>query len=1153
MQFLRLRLTGFKSFVEPTDFFVEPGLTGIVGPNGCGKSNLVEALRWVMGETSAKQMRGDEMDDVIFGGTAERPARNLAEVIVTLDNSDRQAPAQFNDSVELDVARRIERDSGSAYRINGREVRARDVQLLFADAASGARSTALVSQGRIGAIINAKPSERRHLLEEAAGITGLHSRRHEAELRLHAAEGNLERLDDVIAALEEQLRALKRQARQATRYRNLSERIRQAEAVVLHARWNDTTAEREAAERELRAAEDAVAESTRLVAAASARQTGATAEMPELRKAEAEAAAALQRLMVARDALDAEERRLEAARRDVETRLTQIDGDLERERMLQTGAADALARLEQEVATIAEAQAREQDDLADSAQRLKAAQTDAADAEDGLAELTRAVVAEETREVTLERQLAELESRRERLRQRRDDAQGARKSAARKADDNGALEASRKAAGAARETLEAARADLDAAERDRLATQATETELRETYQAADSECSRLHAEIAAISQLLETHDLDFGAPMIDSVTVKPGYEVALGTALGDDLTAPLDVAAPIHWRDLPPLTDAPALPEGARPLSEFVEAPAALTRRLTQIGIVEDEATGNALCHDLAQGQRLVSGNGALWRWDGYTAAADAPTPAAIRLTQDNRLADLRADLTRADPGAKEAENRFAAAHQAAAASGTAEMSARDALRAADRAFHDARDAESALTRETAEALSRLDALAETAQRLDADIEDMDGQMESVRAELAGLPDLAAKRDEIDARRSALGDRRTRLAEQRSAHDQQIREADARRHRLAAIETETTLWRERAENGERQLTQLEDRRHSAVAAAERLAARPEEIAAQRSALFEQIDAAERKRNRAADALASAETLLEEVARDLRVKEATLAEQREARVRQHGIVEQIDQGLDALAERVKERLQCTPDRILAAVGIAEGKELPDRETMETRLDRLLRERDNMGPVNLRAEAEAVELDERITTMQSDREDLVGAIARLRQGITGLNREGRDRLLAAFGEVDRHFQDLFTRLFGGGSAHLALTEADDPLDAGLEVMASPPGKKLQTMSLMSGGEQALAALALLFAVFMTNPAPICVLDEVDAPLDDNNVDRFCDLLQDITDKSMTRFLLITHHRLTMARMDRLYGVTMAERGVSQLVSVDLGTAEEMRATA
>ncbi len=1149
VQFTSLRLSGFKSFVEPTELAIEPGLTGVVGPNGCGKSNLVEALRWVMGESSAKQMRGGEMDDVIFGGTSDRPARNLAEVVVALDNADRTAPAMFNDADDLEVVRRIERGAGSAFRVNGREVRARDVQLLFADAATGSKSTALVSQGRVGAIVAAKPTDRRHLLEEAAGITGLHSRRHEAELRLAAAEQNLTRLDDVIGALDEQLRGLKRQARQATRYRNLSDHIRRAEGILLHWRWTDATEARERAEARLKEAETLVERLTGEAAGLSARQAELTARLPELRQKEAEAAAVLQRLRLARDALDAEEARIAEARAALESRLAQIAQDTSRERGFAADAHEAMAKLDEESGWLRAAQDGEEDELARAADQLARARAAAEALENEVTALAGRAAQYEAREQALIRRLADLEGRRNRLAQRLAQLATAREAALREAGDGSALAEAKARAASAHDAREAARTRLAGAEEGRTAANAAANEAREAWHARHTEAARLGAEADALAKLLGGGDPDLWPPLVDAVTVAPGYEIALGAALGDDLTAPTDEAAPMHWRSLDPAPDAPGLPEGVTRLADRVQAPAALARRLAQIGVVEDEATGNVLRDRLAQGQRLVSRDGALWRWDGFTAKAGTPTPAAIRLEQRNRLAELKTAHAATHARECEAKQALDAAEDAARRAGEEETQARGAARAAEQAFQEARDKETALAQREAAATSRRAALEEEAGRLEAERTELAGEEETARADLAAHRETEGVRAEAAQRREALNGARQALAECQSAHDRVVREAAARAGRLEEIAGQHNSWRRRAEAAAAQIAQLDQRRESAEAEAEALSARPAEIARQRTELFGRIDTAEADRTREADALAAAETASDEAGRALRATETRLGEAREERVRCQGAVEQAEQTRAGLAERIAEKLECAPEAALESVG-ADPADLPAQDAIEVRLERLVRERETMGPVNLRAEAEARELDERIATLATEREDLLAAIARLRQGIAGLNREGRERLIAAFGRVDRHFQELFVQLFGGGHAHLSLTDADDPLEAGLEIFASPPGKKLQALSLLSGGEQALTALALLFAVFLTNPAPVCVLDEVDAPLDEANVDRFCTLLDEIARASATRFLVVTHHRMTMSRMDRLYGVTMSERGVSQLVSVDLGTAEGLR---
>jgi len=1153
VQFTRVRLSGFKSFVEPTELRIEPGMTGIVGPNGCGKSNLVEALRWVMGETSAKQIRGSEMDDVIFGGTGDRPARNLAEVLLTLDNYDRSAPSAYNEHAEIDVARRIERGSGSIYRVNGRDVRARDVQTLFADAATGARSTALVSQGRIGAIINAKPTDRRHLLEEAAGISGLHARRHEAELRLRAADTNLERLDDLLITLDEQLRGLKRQARQASRYRNLSDHIRRAEAIVLYWRRAAAEAARTLAVEKFAEAEEIVAVSTREAASITASQVESAASVPTRREAEAAAAARLRSVLVARDALDDEERRIAAARTDLDERAAQIDGDLEREQTRRTDADEALSRLRTEIQSIRADMAGEQTTLAEAAERLAEAATKTGGQEQRVDDLNREVAGEEARRQELMRKTEELAARRQQLQRRAEGLSAERVETEARAEDGGRYRSAQEAVVLARERREAARSSLDEAEVARAAAQEVERVAREAHLQVESEAAKIEAEASALTELLEVGDPDLWPPMIDAVTVETGYEVALGAALGDDLAASNDEAAPVHWRAHPTSGDAPPLPAGARQLSAHVSAPPALARRLTQIGVVEDDDAGNALAASLAQGQRLVSLSGALWRWDGFTAGAGAPTSAANRLAQRNRLVELRATAAAIRQRATDAGERYDQAAAEARAAIQCDNDRREALSAADRAVQDTQDTETTIAREAADARARLGALAEAESGLGDGLRETAEQATETEAGLRALPEIAHRRAERTAAQDGLAEHRRELAERQYEHDRVVREAEGRAARLQAIDVELQSWEARAATATGQIDQLSDRRRRAGEELEKLAQRPTEISEQRSGLLDRISEAEAARNAAADALAEAEAELDGITARLRVTEARVADEREERVRCQAAVEHAEQSLTVVAERIAERLECAPDQVLASAGLSADDDLPDSEKTEIRLERLQRERDNMGPVNLRADAEADEIDERIRSLQTERDDLVAAIQRLRQGIAGLNREGRDRLQSAFSEIDRHFRDLFTRLFGGGSAHLALTDADDPFESGLEVMACPPGKRLQSMSLMSGGEQALSALALLFAVFLTNPAPICVLDEVDAPLDDHNVDRFCDMVAEIANVSSTRFLLITHHRLTMSRMDRLYGVTMAERGVSQLVSVDLETAEAIRETA
>ncbi len=1152
VSFNKLRLVGFKSFVDSTELLIEPGLTGIVGPNGCGKSNLVEALRWAMGETSAKQLRGGEMDDVIFSGSTTRPGRNVAEVMLLLDNSDRKMPSQFNDNDLLEITRRIERGAGSSYVVNGNEVRQRDVQLLFADSATGAHSTALVSQGRVGAIINAKPTDRRSLLEEAAGITGLHSRRHEAELRLRAAEANLSRLDDVIVTLESQLQTLKKQARQASRYRNIADQIRRVEATLLNILWRDVVARRAAAQAEMREAEANVVDLTGKAAAAASRQGEIAADLPDLRDAEAAAAAELQRLTIARESLNQEEARVNAARTEASQRLTQVLGDIGRAGALIEDAKTNDSRLQGEHDELTAAAATEAGAASTAGEEVTAAQTAVNASEATLASLLNDIASGEALERATRQRIAELEDRLERLHRRATEIAEERAKLEAASNDHTALDVARRALAERQGDLDGLQnqaADLEQARAN--ATQAESSSRSRWQQLAESR-AQLSAEQRTLAKLLTANQSDLWPPILNDVTVAAGYEAALGVALGDDLTASAAAGALIRWEVLPQMENALPLPEGAVPLSQFVQGHAALQRRLRQIGVVETDAEGNRLSASLAQGQRLVTRHGALWRWDGFRVEAGATTAAETRLKQRARLTEVEAELAGVERQAADAEGQHQEARRGAEAAEMAARQWRDGLQSALRAIEQARSAFDTATNAAAATVSRLATLEETSAGAARDIGDSETALAAVRQDAHAIPDLLALQASASEARSKLSDLRAQLIDRRSTHDRLEREAEARRRRLTAIAGERQSWMDRLQSAEQQNKLLDERRIAVEAEIDALTKRPAEIAEQRGKVNELIDTATVKRREAADRLAETETRLAEAIRLLKGAEHDLAAARENRVRAEGHVAQVEEAAQGLEARIRDRLDCTPEE---TAGIAEldEDEMPERDAIEAKLLRLTRERDNMGPVNLRAETEAAEVEQQIAGLQSERSDLVNAIARLRSGIQSLNREGRERLLAAFELVNNNFQKLFTRLFGGGHAHLKLTESEDPLEAGLEIMASPPGKRLQVMSLLSGGEQALTALSLLFAVFLTNPAPICVLDEVDAPLDDANVDRFCTLVEELAHSTSTRFLVITHHRMTMARMDRLFGVTMAERGVSQLVSVDLQRVAELKAIA
>ena len=1142
MKLTRLRLHGFKSFVEPTDFVIEPGLTGVVGPNGCGKSNLVEALRWAMGETSHKSLRAADMDAVIFAGSGNRPARNHAEVVMTIDNADRTAPAAVNDREILEISRRIEREAGSVYRINGRDVRARDVQILFADAATGARSPALVHQGKIGEIIQAKPEQRRRVLEDAAGVAGLHARRHEAELRLKAAETNLTRVEDVVGQLAGQMEGLKKQARQAIRYREVAAKVRKAEALLYHLRWLEAHAGVSEASSTHDVSVREMAERTREQAEAARIQAIRASELPALREAEARAAAGLQRLTSARETLDREEERARERVAELDRRLTQFSSDIAREQQQASDAEVALQRLDAEDTELKDEIKTRVEKRSGVDERVSEAEATLAASERLFTELTTALADLTARRNQLE---GSVRTHRDRLARLDQDIANVARDEQKLLEETSGL-GDLEALAAAMETAQQGLAESESASQEseagHVAARAKLEAARAPLAEADKRVQRLETEARTISKLVNGETKNLWPPIIDGVTVAKGYEKALGAALGDDLDAPVDPSAPMRWTNAGVTEGDPALPAGVEALAAHVDAPIELARRLAQIGVVARDR-GAELVSQLKTGQRLVSLEGDVWRWDGFVAAAHAPTGAARRLAERARLVDIENELEQARIDAATKRQTLESAEAALKAAAHAETSARDAWRAAQREADAARERHAATEREINRHAARKSALTEAHSRLAADRLEAQAAHESAEAALNELPPsldtetrLADVRTEIDGHR--------RLAAQVRAEAQALaREAELADRRLQAITAERNEWQNRKQSAASQIGTIEARVTEVTAERAELDNAPAIFAEKRRALIGEIEAAETGRRVAADALAAAENVMAETDRAAKISLEALSAAREATARAEERMDGARRRLADVEREIHDMLEVEPQAVAGLAEIEPGVEMPPLNEIEENLEKLRRDRERLGAVNLRAEEELREVEAQHTALTTERDDLVEAIKRLRQGIQSLNREARERLLTSFETVNAHFKRLFVELFGGGEAALHLIESDDPLEAGLEIIAKPPGKKPQTLSLLSGGEQALTALALIFAVFLTNPSPICVLDEVDAPLDDHNVERFCNLLHEMTASTDTRFIIITHNPITMARMNRLFGVTMAERGVSQLVSVAL----------
>jgi chromosome segregation protein len=1149
MEIRRLKLAGFKSFVDPTELRIEPGLTGIVGPNGCGKSNLLEAIRWVMGESSARSMRGGGMEDVIFAGTATRPQRDFAEVMLhaSVPPGETTPLIDVGADGELEVVRRIERGAGSAYRANGRDVRAKDISLLFADAATGAHSPALVSQGKIAAVIAARPQERRAMLEEAAGIAGLHVRRKDAEQKLRAAENNLARLDEILADMDLRAQALRRQAKAAERYTRLTEQIKAAEARTLYARWREADAAATAAQTEARAREAAVASAQEAQTAASAH---ANAAVDALAKARSNA-------QTARDAASDAGHRLAALRerhREIERRLTDLDAqarrlieDRAREDELAHDAAEAVTRLAAEVTAlkqrIAEAEARAPDHTA----RIAEAQEQARDAELDLAKAMAQQAGEQAELRVAQAALTAAQTRLERTQrdlQRLDAELAAIPQVA-------PLEIRRDEAAAALSTAQAVRESSEAAlaqaQVDRDAAAAARTAAEAASSSARASLSALESEAQALTRALGSTG---GAKdrLLDKVKAAPGYEHALAAALGDELEVGLDAAAPRHWAGAGSLPGDPSPPADCERLALHVTAPPALERRIAQILVAKEDGG-----QPLAVGQRLVTKDGHLRRWDGFVArggdeAGSAAT--AQRLIRANRLETIEAQL----PGAHaEADRCRAALTEAMSAATAAEATitqSRATLAAADRDI-------AAAIRARDDAAAQIDRLSARREDIAARIEEvrtdhalMLAEHEAAQAALADMPDGSATRELVTTLSRASETNHARVSQLQADAALAKRALESDRSRLGDAEEEIRRWKSRSGEAGKRLADMAKREDSIMQDRAGLVGKPEMLAEQAQALEAESDDLATRATLAQQQEIAAEAVLRTTESALTQAGEALSLAREARA---GAVARAEA---AVANRIEtnrlcgERFECPPPVLPERMGF-ESADIRAAATEQADFERFTLERERIGPVNLIAAQELAELEALQETSRAESAEIAQAIHQLRGSIGSLNREGRARLLAAFEAVDGHFRRLFTALFNGGQARLELIESDDPLEAGLEILAQPPGKRLSTLTLLSGGEQALTAVALIFGLFLTNPAPICVLDEVDAPLDDANVERFCDLLDRMVQDTRTRYLIVTHNAVTMARMHRLFGVTMIEKGISRLVSVDLGGAEELLA--
>ena len=1152
MYIKQVRIAGFKSFVDPLEIPFEEGLTGVVGPNGCGKSNLLEAMRWAMGANSAKAMRGTEMDDMIFSGTDERPAREIAEVTLVVDNSERAAPAQFNETETLEVLRQITRGEGSVYKINNRTVRGKDIRILFADASTGANSPSLVRQGQISELIGAKPANRRRILEEAAGISGLNARKHESELKLNQAQSNLERLTDLSEEIERHYRSLKRQARKATQYKEISDEITGLEAWAAHLKWIASKEECETAQSIMEESKARVTTTTLSAAKSETLRLKTNEELNPLREAETTVATKLGQVRVALAKVETERQAngqtIERLNREIDRISNEIDTENNNHAenvkalLVAQRSLDALPALplnDSEQGLAAEIKAKEKLDSA--AQSLESAQKEHDRLRTLLAE-TRA--RRETYTATTRAQS-----------QKKEKLESEKTQLELELSDLDSIEYFKTEIANSQQRVDAISSEITALE---TSKQALETELAKANEAenrshepvekATQQLRTFEVELAGLTRLLYRADESSFVPVIDRIQVSDGYENALAAALGDDLEASTDEAATIFWGGTS--SHKQSLPDNVESLIKFVKAPEQLKERLLQCGVVENEAEGSKLAASLLPGQRLVSKDGKLWRWDGFVRTPDAPVTATQRLQQMKRRETIESEIKKWTESRKIASRKHEKAKAVRSAKESHLLEVQGKLTALTHNLTSAQTALEKISRTFDVETVRREAITRSLQRVEHDY----GEVNEL---LSTSADIDTKQEE------QLNEQTSRAFEilqncRRAESGARNFLTDITRSRLQLVERKKTLeqeidnWnsrivknKERIEKQKGSLAQTENEVDSMKKSAVELDQRYETLA-------NQVEEIENERKQVADKYAAKSTQAREADTAARASARADAEAREALASATSKVESTVQKLEEFVESTTNAFQCEMEdlKLKAENHLNESViAIEDFHEIERSADDKKRQREALGGVNMEAANEAEELSQQIGAQEAEKADLVAAIKKLREAVESLNREGRQRLLEALEVVNEHFKSLFEALFEGGEAELKLVDSDDPLSAGLEILAQPPGKRLVTLNLMSGGEQALTATALIFAVFLSRPAPICVLDEVDAPLDDNNVDRFCTLLDEMRTRTQTRFMVITHNAVTMSRMDRLFGVTMREKGVSQLVSVDLESATRL----
>ena len=1145
----KLRLNGFKSFVDPTEFEILPGLTGVVGPNGCGKSNLLDALRWVMGENRPTSMRGDGMDDVIFGGTSLRPARSYAEVNLQIENFDSDIlPINTSEST-IEIVRRINFESGSTYRVEGKEILAREVRLLFADYSSGSNSPSLVRQGQISNLINENPKSRKRILEEAAGISGLYHRRHESELKLNASENNLERINDILSKLEEQLKALKKQAKQAEDYRLLGEKIRKQESLLLFVRWENKNSEFNNSKHELDNILKKRTDHEKILRNLIEVKEQKENLLPKIREQQAADQIATNQLQSKKTNIDEKHKNALSRVNELNQRISELENDYIRENELILDAESVLKKSANEKNSILNNQSDLTNKIKSTKEDLDLSIIDfnkiekeyEVEANNFAASLAKKNNLETNFEVN-NKSLKQVE---EKITKVKDDKS---KVSLRKEEIDKELINIRNELELSEKAIDKKYSMLDKTEDEVQTLRADLLNSEEKLSEERSKLLAIKSEIKTLEEFLSEQEI-FEDAIINQIEISKDFEIVFSVILNDDLNYPPQSSdRKSGWHYSENEKQSYSFPEGVKVLADLVKHPLELNKRLKNVGIVNSK-DGYLLHSKLKNGQSLVSMDGDFWRWDGFsTTSADVNTSNTQKVKNLNRLQNLKVLQ-------KEIEKKvfIQSGHKT-----DQELVIKQKIEERDN-----------LKKEYISKEKRLNELKTNLSKLEAEFEINSAQIESLDNNYLNLNedynkliknieeiknldnqeiDNQEEEKNINLKKKTLEDFRNKNLDRRLVLEDLTSQFNFYKNRLVQLDKELEDWSIRKKRSVDRQDNILSRKNELELFLETAQLEPEKIENDILNLNKKITEAEKKCSISTDALVNAEKKLRDAL--FKEKEAfKIAEDlKEKYVRAEVSIETTKDNLNELASILEAETGHSPkgfqdkyiDQLTNKLSI---------DIIEKNLDQLTRKRNFIGPVNLRAEEDEKEINAEYSELLNQKEDLEMAVKKLRNAISNLNKEGREKLLKAFDEVNKNFKTLFNNLFGGGQSNLLLVESDDPLEAGLEIMCQPPGKKLSNLALLSGGEQTLAAISLIFAVFMVKPSPICVLDEVDAPLDDANIVRFCNLLDNMNSRTDTRFIIITHNPITMSKMNRLYGVTMAEKGVSQLVSVDLDKAEKL----